>query len=105
MAVYVKKQSEFAALGLDADARTFSSNDFELTEVLACREERVAQPHSSECDANGCDQRAGFKFENKEESFWNLKPVSEFDRWIEASLLIEEVDTPEHIEILDLAKF
>jgi hypothetical protein len=69
MAVFVKKRSEFGALGLGADARTFSSNDFELTEVLACREERVAQPHSSECDANGCDQRAGFKFENKEESF------------------------------------
>ena len=27
------------------------------------------------------------------------------DMWIEASLLIEEVETPEHIEILDLAEF
>ena len=84
MAVFVKKRSEFAVLqGLSADARTFSSNDFVLTEVLACREERVAQPHSSECDANGCDQKAGFKFENKEESFlkiFNLKPISAFDR-------------------------
>ena len=35
----------------------------------------------------------------------SLQPVSVFDRWIEASLLIEEVDTPEHIEILDLAEF
>jgi len=76
---------------------------------LACREEQVGQLHSSECDANGCDQKTGWKFENKEEKLcsliWNLKPVSLFDRWIEASLLIEEVDTPEHIEILDLAKF
>ena len=72
MAVLVKKR-EFAGLGLDVGARTFSSNDFVLTEVLVCREGRVAQPHSLGCDANGCDQKTGFKFEKKRRTLDSMK--------------------------------